>query len=41
MNNNIDKKNKLLAIVLGGIALVALLGAITWFNIYAPLILSR
>lgn len=39
MDKNIEKKNKILALILAVIALISVAGAIVWFNMYAPLIL--
>lgn len=39
MDKNIEKKNKILALILALIALISVTGAIIWFNMYAPLIL--
>ena len=41
MKKEIERKNKILAIILGVIALISLSGAILWFTVYAPLILNR
>jgi len=40
MDKNIDKKNKILALILALIALISVAGAIIWFNMYAPMILN-
>ena len=40
MDKNIEKKNKILALILVLIALISVAGAIIWFNMYAPLILN-
>jgi hypothetical protein len=40
MDKNIEKKNKILALILAVIALISVAGAIIWFNMYAPLILN-
>jgi hypothetical protein len=40
MDKNIEKKNKILALILALIALISVAGAIIWFNMYAPLILN-
>lgn len=40
MDKNLEKKNKTLAIILVIIVLISVAGAITWFNMYAPLILN-
>ena len=41
MNKDIERKNKILGIILGIIALASLSGAILWLSIYAPLVLNR
>ena len=41
MNKDLERKNKILAIILGVITLISLSGAILWFMIYAPLVLNR
>lgn len=40
MDKSIEKKNKILALILALIALISVAGAIIWFNMYAPLILN-
>jgi len=40
MNKEIERTNKILAAVLVVITLISVLGAIMWFNMYAPLILN-
>jgi hypothetical protein len=40
MNKNVERKNKILAIILVILALISTGGAILWFNIYAPLVLK-
>jgi hypothetical protein len=39
MNKQLERKNKILAAILVAITLISVLGAIIWFNMYAPLIL--
>jgi len=40
MNKEIERKNKILAAILVIITLISVMGAIIWFNMYAPLILN-
>lgn len=40
MDKNIEKKNKIMALILGLIALLSAAGAVLWFAIYAPIILQ-
>ena len=40
MSKELERKNKTLAAVLVVITLISVLGAIIWFNMYAPLILN-
>lgn len=39
-DKNIEKKNKLVALILVIITLISVSGAVIWFNMYAPLILE-
>ena len=40
MSKEIERKNKILAAILFIIVLISVLGALIWFNMYAPLILN-
>ena len=40
MSKDIERKNKILAAILFIIVLISVLGALIWFNMYAPLILN-
>jgi hypothetical protein len=40
MDKNIARKNKILAAILLLLALISVAGAVTWFSIYAPLVLK-
>ncbi len=40
MDKKIERKNKILAVILGVIALLSLAGALLWLTIYAPLVLQ-
>ena len=40
MNKELERKNKILAAILVVITLISVLGAVVWFNMYAPLILN-
>ena len=39
-NKQLDKKNKILALILTVLALISVTGAVIWFNMYAPLVLN-
>jgi hypothetical protein len=40
MNEEIERRNKILAAILVVITLISAMGAIFWFKMYAPLILN-
>jgi hypothetical protein len=40
VDKKVERKNKILMAVLLVIAFISVVGAVTWFNIYAPLILK-
>ena len=40
-NKDITRKNRILGLILAIIALIAGLGALIWFQMYAPLILQH
>jgi hypothetical protein len=40
-NKELDRKNRILGLILAIIALTAGLGALIWFQMYAPLILQH
>ncbi len=40
MDKNIERKNKILLVILLLITMVSVAGAVMWFNMYLPLILK-
>lgn len=40
VDKKVERKNKILGIVLFIIALISTVGALVWFSIYAPLIIN-
>lgn len=38
MSKNVERKNKILMVILLVIALISVGGAVLWFSIYAPLV---
>ena len=40
VDKNVARKNKILMAILLAVVLIAIAGAVTWFSIYAPLVLK-